>query len=103
MKSAFLNGNLEEEVYVSQPQSFIINDNENKVYKLRKALYGLKQALRAWYSRIDSFFQGSGFTRSDKEPTLYLKKEGTGGFLVVCHYINDMTYIGSSKSLVNDF
>lgn len=46
-KSAFLNGNLEEEVYVSQPDGFVVNGNEHKVYKLRKALYGLQQAPRA--------------------------------------------------------
>lgn len=103
VKSAFLNGDLEEEVYVSQPQGFMITGNENKVYKLRKALYGLKQAPRAWYSKIDSFFQGSGFRRSDNEPTLYLKKQGTDEFLLVCLYVDDMIYIGSSKSLVNDF
>lgn len=84
MKSAFLNGDLKEEVYVSQPQGFVINGNEKKVYKLRKALYGLKQAPCAWYSKIDLFFQDSGFTRSDNEPTLYLKKQGNAEFLVVC-------------------
>nr|GFD36514.1 retrovirus-related Pol polyprotein from transposon TNT 1-94 [Tanacetum cinerariifolium] len=49
VKTAFLNGNLREEVYVSQPDGFVDADNPNHVYKLKKALYGLKQALRAWY------------------------------------------------------
>ena len=53
VKSAFLNGYLEEEVYVQQPPGYEINGHEHKVYRLKKALYGLKQALRAWYSRID--------------------------------------------------
>ena len=56
VKSAFLNGELEEEVYVMQLEGFIIQGKEDKVYKLRKALYGLKQAPRTWYSKIDSFF-----------------------------------------------
>ena len=53
MKSAFLNGYLEEEVYVEKPQGFEVEGKENNVYKLKKALYGLKQAPRAWYARID--------------------------------------------------
>ena len=68
VKSAFLNGELEEEVYV------IIGGEEDKVHKLRKTLYGLKQAPRAWYCKIDSSFRESGFERSQNAPTLYVKK-----------------------------
>lgn len=102
VKSAFLNGNLEEEVYVSQPEGFVVSGKEDKVYRLRKALYGLKQAPRAWYSKIDMFFQENGFQRSENEPTLYVKKQGNNEFLVVCLYVDDMIYMGSSE-LVNDF
>ena len=77
VKSAFLNGVLKEEVYVDQPEGFIIKGEEMKVYKLKKALYGLKQAPRAWYGEIDSYFIGKGFQRSHNEPTLYIKTEGT--------------------------
>ena len=56
VKSAFLNGHLKEEIFVAQPLGYVQRGEEEKVYKLKKALYGLKQALRAWYSRIDSFF-----------------------------------------------
>ena len=70
VKSAFLNGELEEEVYVDQPEGFILNGSEGKVYKLKKALYGLKQAPRAWYSKIDHYLQQHGFERSKSEPTL---------------------------------
>lgn len=100
VKSAFLNGELEEEVYVTQPDGFVVSSNEHKVYKLRKALYGLKQAPRAWYRRIDSYFLSNGFVRSENEPTLYVKKYENGGFLVVCIYVDDMIYMGSSESLV---
>ena len=57
VKSAFLNGNLKEEVYVEQPPGFVIPGSESKVWRLRKALYGLKQAPRPWYQRIDTFFR----------------------------------------------
>lgn len=71
----FLNGELEEEVYVIQPEGFIVQGKEEKVYRLVKALYRLKQALRAWYSKIDSFFQENGFQKSENDPTLYVKKK----------------------------
>jgi hypothetical protein len=57
VKSSFLNGELEEEVYIEQPEGFQLSENTNYVYKLKKALYGLKQAPRAWYSRLDKYLQ----------------------------------------------
>ena len=74
VKSAFLNGELEEEVYVTQPEGFMINGEEEKVYELKKALYGLKQAPRVWYSKINSYFLPNGFERSENEPTIYLRQ-----------------------------
>ena len=57
VKSAFLNGELEEEVYIEQPEGFQLSENIDYVCKLKKALYGLKQAPRAWYSRLDKYLQ----------------------------------------------
>ncbi|GJW31679.1 retrovirus-related pol polyprotein from transposon TNT 1-94 [Tanacetum coccineum] len=82
VKSAFLNGDLKEEVYVCQPLDFESMSNPSKVFRLHKALYGLKQAPRAWYSKIDDFFLKNGFTRSQHEPTLYVKKQGTDHLLL---------------------
>ena len=62
-KSAFLNGVLEEEVYIQQPTGFEVKGQEDKVLKLIKALYGSKQAPRAWNSRINKYFQKNGFTK----------------------------------------
>ncbi|RVX18719.1 Retrovirus-related Pol polyprotein from transposon TNT 1-94 [Vitis vinifera] len=64
VKSAFLNGYLQEEIYVEQPEGFQVKGQEEKVYLLKKALYGLKQAPRAWYSRIDEHLQSLGFVKS---------------------------------------
>ncbi|XP_058722251.1 uncharacterized protein LOC131594177 [Vicia villosa] len=75
VKSAFLIGELKEEVYVQQPQGFVTKGQEKKVYKLKKALYGLKQAPRAWYSEIVSYFIQQGFQRSQSEHTLYVKHQ----------------------------
>ncbi|MCY6524956.1 reverse transcriptase domain-containing protein, partial [Actinobacillus pleuropneumoniae] len=70
VKSAFLNGILEEEIYVQQPPGYDVESNEEKVYRLKKALYGLKQAPRAWYSIINSYMIKNGLCRSNIEPTL---------------------------------
>jgi hypothetical protein len=64
VKSSFLNGFLEEEVYVDQPPGFDVQEQPAKVYQLKKALYGLNQAPRAWYSKIDTYLIKSGFSRS---------------------------------------
>jgi hypothetical protein len=64
VKTTFLNGVIEEEVYIEQPQGFEVEDRKTHVCRLKKALYGLKQAPRAWYGRIDSFLTSLGFTKS---------------------------------------
>jgi hypothetical protein len=73
VKTAFLNGEVEQEVYIEQPEGFVIHGKESHVCKLKKALYGLKQVLRAWYGRIDSFLQSLGFSKSIVDPNLYIK------------------------------
>ncbi|GJS73978.1 putative ribonuclease H-like domain-containing protein [Tanacetum coccineum] len=76
VKTAFLNGNLWEEVYVSQPDGFVDSDNPNHVYKLKKALYGLKQAPRVWYDMLSSFLLFQNFSKGSVDPTLFIPREG---------------------------
>jgi len=102
VKSAFLNGELKEEVYVEQPQGFVIQGEEEKVYKLRKALYGIKQAPRAWYSHIDNYFNESSFKRSKNEPTLYVKHQGNMNLLIVALYVDDLILTGSSTEMIEE-
>ena len=102
VKSAFLNGEIKEEVYVDQPQGFVIKGKEHMVYKLKKALYGLKQAPRAWYSEINSFLIKSGFKRSMNEPTLFVKHQGTD-ILIVMLYVDDIIFAGSCENMVEAF
>ena len=73
VKKSFLNGVIEEEVYIEQPQGFEVEERATHVCKLKKALYGLKQAPRAWYGRIHSFLTSLGFTKSKADPNLYFK------------------------------
>ncbi|GKD46252.1 retrovirus-related pol polyprotein from transposon TNT 1-94 [Tanacetum coccineum] len=76
VKTAFPNGNLREEVYVSQRDGFVHPDNLNHVYKLKKALYGLKQAPHAWYDMFSSFLLSQDFSKGLVDPTLFIRMEG---------------------------
>ena len=102
VKSAFLNGVLKEEVFVDQPEGFVVKDKEQKVYKLRKALYGLKQAPRAWYGEIDGYFTKRGFERSLNEPALYTRTEGMN-ILIVSLYVDDLVFTGSCEKMISNF
>nr|GEW00765.1 retrovirus-related Pol polyprotein from transposon TNT 1-94 [Tanacetum cinerariifolium] len=76
VKTAFLNGNLREEVYVSQPDGFVDQDNPNHVYKLKKALCGLKQAPRVWYNMLSSFLISQDFSKGSVDPKLFIHRNG---------------------------
>nr|GEX35617.1 copia protein [Tanacetum cinerariifolium] len=80
VKTAFLNGNLREEVYVSQPDGLV--DNPNHVYKLKKALYGFKQAPRAWYDMLSSFLVSQDFSKGLVDPTLFIRRNDNDLLLI---------------------
>ncbi|CAL2243101.1 unnamed protein product [Prunus armeniaca] len=103
VKSAFLNGVLDEEVYVEQPEGFELKNAGHKVYKLRKALYGLKQAPRAWYSEIDAYLSMCKFKRSISEATLYTRSDNKGGLIIVSIYVDDIVYTGNSEMMLIEF
>ena len=90
VKSAFLHGELSEEVFVEQPPGYVKRGDEHKVYKLKKALYGLKQAPRAWYSRIESYFAKEGFEKCPYEHSLFIKVKEGGKILIICLYVDDL-------------
>jgi len=71
VKTAFLNGMLQEEVYIEEPEGFETLDHESHVCRLKRALYGMKEAPRAWYTRIYSYFTGLGFMKSEAYVNLY--------------------------------
>ncbi|KAD7478171.1 hypothetical protein E3N88_01307 [Mikania micrantha] len=103
VKSAFLNGDLSEEIYVEQPEGFLVKGKEQMVYKLHKALYGLKQSPRAWYAKIDGYFAEHGFRRSANEPTLYIKQLDTDSIIYVCLYVDDIICTASTSFLIAEF
>ncbi|GJV99932.1 retrovirus-related pol polyprotein from transposon TNT 1-94 [Tanacetum coccineum] len=98
VKTAFLTGNLREEVYVSQPNGFVDPDNPNHVYKLKKALYGLKQAPRAWYDMLSSFLISQDFSKGSVDPTMFIRKEGKK-LLLVQVYVDDIIFAASTPEL----
>lgn len=102
VKSAFLHGELEEDVYVKQPEGYIKKGEEEKVYKLKKALYGLKQAPRAWYSRIEAYFMREKFERCPSEHTLFTKSNG-GKLLIVSLYVDDLIFTGNDREMCDEF
>ncbi|GJU94062.1 retrovirus-related pol polyprotein from transposon TNT 1-94 [Tanacetum coccineum] len=98
VKTVFLNGNLQEEVYVSQPNGFVDPNNPNQVYKLKKALYGLKQAPRAWYDMLSSFLISQDFSKGSVDPALFIRKEGKE-LLLVQVYVDDIIFAVSTPEL----
>ena len=82
VKSAFLNGFIEEEVYIEQPPGFECFDFPNHFFKLSKALYGLKQAPRAWYKRLSNFLLEKGFSKRKVDTTLFIKKSNNDLLIV---------------------
>ena len=100
VKSAFLNGYIEEEVYVRQPPGFENPKNPHLVFKLSKALYGLKQAPRAWYDRLKTFLLNNNFEMGKVDKTLFILRHGND-FLLAQIYVDDIIFGGSSHALVS--
>ena len=102
VKTAFLNGDLKEDVYVTQPEGFVVEGSEHKVYKLHKALYGLKQAPRAWNEKLNKVLGEMKFIKCSKEPSLYRKQEKKH-LLLVAVYVDDLLVTGSSIDMIEEF
>ncbi|KAK8672106.1 hypothetical protein V6N13_110480 [Hibiscus sabdariffa] len=94
VKTAFLNGKLEEDVYMTQPEGFVTPENAGKVCKLQRSIYGLKQASRSWNLRFNEAIQEFGFIRNEDEPCVYKKfSESIVSFLIL--YVDDILIIGN--------
>ncbi|KAH9322868.1 hypothetical protein KI387_017507 [Taxus chinensis] len=102
VKSSFLNGNLEEEVYIEQPEGFLLSENEDYVCRLKKTLYGLKQAPRAWYSRLDQHLHDQRFKRGHADNILYIKTEDEHQLIMVV-YVDDIIFGGDNEEMSRKF
>ena len=102
VKSAFLNGMLQEEVYVEQQKSFVNPHRLDDVYKLKRALYGLKQVPRAWYDRLTAYLTEHGFKSGSTDTTLFIRKD-KNSFVVAQIYVDDIVFGGTNDSLAHSF
>src|SRR6516165_4000835 len=94
MKTVFLNGNLVEDVYMTQPEGFIVPENANKVCKLQRSIYGLKQAFRSWNQRFDETVKGFDFVQNEDDPCVY-KKVSRSALTFLVLYVDDILLIGN--------
>ncbi|KAL0549221.1 hypothetical protein IC582_013702 [Cucumis melo] len=102
VKSAFVNGYLNEEFFVVQPKEVVNSEFPRHVYKLNKALYGLKQAPRAWYERLTIYLGDKGYSRGGTDKTLFINR--TSSELIVAQiYVDDIIFGGFPKALVDNF
>ncbi|GJS22417.1 zinc finger, CCHC-type containing protein [Tanacetum coccineum] len=100
VKTAFLNGALEEEAYIKQPEGFVMPSNEHKVCKLVKSLYGPKQAPKQWHQKFDEVMLSSGFLLNQSDKCVYSKFEGYGKGVIICLYVNDMLIFSNDQNQV---
>jgi hypothetical protein len=99
VKTTFLNGEIDEEVYIEQPKGFMIQDEKTHVCRLKKAMYGLKQAPRAWYKNMDGFSMSLGFNKNIVDPNLYYHIVGNECLILVL-YVDDLFLIDLERLIV---
>ena len=102
VKSAFLNGMLQEEVYVEQPKGFVDHHRPDNLYKLKRVLYGLKQVPRAWYDRLIVYLTEHEFKRGSANTTLFIRKD-KNSFVVAQIYVDDIVFGATNDSLAHSF
>ena len=98
--TAFLNGNLKEDVYIQQPECFVADRKNNLVYKLQKSIYGLKQASRSWNIRFNQAIKLFGFTQNPDKTCVYKKLEGKVVVFLVL-YVDDILLIGNDVGMLS--
>ncbi|KAH9768292.1 Integrase catalytic domain-containing protein [Citrus sinensis] len=101
VKTAFLNGDLDEEIYMEQPEGFVLPGNEKKVCKLVKSLYGLKQAPKQWHEKFDSVILSHGFKHNNADKCIYFKFTNDFG-VIICLYVDDLLIFGTNMQGVDD-
>ena len=101
VKTAFLHGELEEEIYMEYPKGFKTKGKENLVCKLKKSLYGMKQTPHQWYKRFDSFMLKHGFRRIEVDHCVYIKRYDQERVIILLLYVDDLLVVGHDKTMIN--
>eukprot|EP00253_Pinus_taeda_P016032 PITA_16032 len=102
VKSSFLNGDLDEKVYIEQPDGFILGNDPKLVCRLKNALYGLKQAPRAWYYQLDKYLNQQGFTKGSTYSNLYIKIDNDQ-LLILVVYVDDIIFGSNEEDISQNF
>ena len=101
VKTAFLHGDLEEDIYMYQPEGFVVQEKEGSVCRLKKSLYGLKQAPRNWYKKFDSFMRSSGYIRCQADHCCYVRQLDNS-YIILLLYVDDMLIAGANIDEINN-
>ena len=101
VKTAFFHGDLDEEIYIQQPEGFEVKGKENLVCKLKKSFYGLKQAPRQWYKKFDSFMMSHGYNKTSSDHCVFTRKFSNDDFIILLLYVDDMLIIGHDSSKID--
>jgi hypothetical protein len=99
VKTTFLNGELDEEIYMDQPVGFVVDGQERKVCKLKRSIYGLKQSSRQWYLRFHRAVLLNKFTMIEEDHCVYVKRS-KGSFIILSLYVDDMLLAGNDKNMI---
>jgi hypothetical protein len=99
VKTAFLNGELDEEIYMDQPDGFVVNGQEGKVCKLLKSLYGLKQAPKQWHEKFERTLTAEGFVVNEADKCVYYRHGGGEG-VILCLYVDDILIFGTNLNII---
>ena len=102
VKTAFLHGDLKEEIYIDQLEGFKVKGKEHMICKLKKSMYSLKQASRQWYKKFDSFMVGHGYTRTNADHCVYVRKFPNGKFVILLLYVDDMLIVGQDAGVIGN-
>ena len=101
VKTAFLHGDLEEEIYMEQPEGFKVKGKEDYVCRLKKSLYGLKQAPRQWYKKFESVMEEQGYKKTTSDHCVFMQKFSDGDFIILLLYVDDMLIVGMNSSRID--
>jgi len=102
VKTAFLHGDLEEEIYMEEPQGFEVKGKEKLVCRLKNSLYGLKQVLQQWYLKFDSFMAEQGYSRCNSDHCVYFKRLDNDNYIILSLYVDDMLVAGSNMDHIRE-